>query len=188
LSALLSPKHIASHLAPGEIFAYPTEGVWGLGCRPDDQLAVEKILLMKGRSWTKGLILVASELAQLTPFIAPITGEQKMLLEKSWPGAVTFLIAKSDRTPAWISGTSEKVAVRVSNHPTVVKLCEEVGEPLVSTSANPSGEIAAASSTVVVQYFGTQVDYMCEGELGANKGASEIRDLETGALLRAANI
>jgi L-threonylcarbamoyladenylate synthase len=188
LSLLLSPNYIARHLAPGETIAYPTEGVWGLGCRPDDQQAVEKILLLKGRSWTKGLILVASELDQLTPYIASISEQQKLSIREFWPGAVTFLITKTDSVPTWISGISDKVAVRVSNHPTVIELCNELGGPLVSTSANPAGEIAAESAAAVVQYFGTKINYICEGELGGQKGASEIRDLETGALLRAAII
>ena len=188
MSLLLSSNYIARHLASGETIAYPTEGVWGLGCRPDDQQAVEKILLLKGRSWTKGLILVASELDQLTPYIASISEQQSLLLQEFWPGAVTFLITKTDRVPAWISGTSDKVAVRVSNHPTVIELCNELGGPLVSTSANPAGEIAAESAAAVVRYFGTKINYICEGELGGHKGASEIRDLETGALLRAAII
>lgn len=187
LSKYNTPKHIANSLAPGEIIAYPTEGVWGLGCRPDDQIAVEKILCLKARSWTKGLILVASRFDQLAPYVAEVTERQKELLHQHWPGPVTFLMVKSERVPAWISGTSDKVAVRVSNHPTVVELCNKIDGPIVSTSANPTGEPEAMNAKDIERYFASKIDYICDGDVGGLKGASEIRDLQSGTILRVAS-
>ena len=58
-------KMVATRLEQGEVIAYPTEGVWGLGCLPENRLAVDRILLMRQRSWRQGLILVGASFEQV---------------------------------------------------------------------------------------------------------------------------
>lgn len=175
---------IAKRLREGVVLAYPTEGVWGLGCLPEDQSSVEKILSLKGRSWRKGLILVGSSLEQLVPYIDEITQSERRLLASVWPGPVTFLVPKSKLTPIWISGDSDHVAIRVSAHSVVQGICSEVRQPIVSTSANPAGKPPAKNKLRLKQYFGDSIDEIVPGSLGGEPGPSEIRYLRGSTLLR----
>ena len=176
-------KLVATKLHSGYVIAYPTEGVWGLGCLPENETAAMKILALKKRSWEKGLILIGSSLKQIEPYIMLGTAETGVL-ENSADRGVTYLVEKSERVPLWISGIHHKVAVRLTNHATVKGICESVGQPIVSTSANIAGRPAAKTRMQLLGSFGQQIDYIVPGQLGGRQGASEIVDLATGAVIR----
>ena len=177
-------KLVATRLHSEEVIAYPTEGVWGLGCLPESETATSKILELKKRSWEKGLILLCSSFAQLEPYVI-LDSEEAKVLQGSLDSGRTYLVRKSDRVQRWISGTHDKVAVRITNHPTVKGICESVNQPIVSTSANLAGKPAAKTRLQLVRSFGQQVDYIVSGKLGGRQGASEIVDLKTGSIIRA---
>lgn len=179
-------RMVASRLQAEQVIAYPTEGVWGLGCLPQSRTAVERLLELKQRPWQKGLLLVASDLAQLAPYLGDVSPVQYAELDSVWPGPVTYLVPCSKKVPAWIRGESDRVGVRVSAHPLVRALCEALGQPLVSTSANPAGKAPALSMLTLQRYFHGRLDYIVPGRLGGQAGASEIRDLVTGVVVRPA--
>jgi L-threonylcarbamoyladenylate synthase len=166
----------------GGVIAYPTEAVYGLGCLPDDPVAVARLLALKGRRTGKGLIVVASRLEDLEPLVDWSGIDQGRVLE-TWPGPVTWALPAGAGASSWIRGPGGRVAVRVSAHPLVRALCDRTG-PLVSTSANPSGRPPARSSLAVRRYFGRRLDYLLPGELGGRASPTEIRDAGTGAVLR----
>ncbi len=183
----LSPIYLARALAilrGGGVIAYPTEGVWGLGCDPFDGRAVERILELKQRPVEKGLILIAADIAQL--YGATGSLKKAELDQLSAPSRVpcTWLIPHNGALPDWITGSSSRLAVRLSTHPLVALLCNAFGGAIVSTSANPGGRPAARSALRVRQYFDGHIDMLVPGELGGFHGASEIRDLTTGKLIR----
>ena len=177
-------KLITDQLHAGAVIAYPTEGVWGLGSMPKNQAAVEKILRLKRRSWCRGLILIASHLEQILPYCKPLSTHHLDEMKQNWPGPITYLIPKSERTPWWISGNSDRVAVRITEHRVVKDICNNLGQPLVSTSANPAGKKPATSVSELKLYFANQLDVIVPGQLGGEIGVSEIRDLLTGVVLR----
>lgn len=171
-------------LRAGGVIAYPTEGVWGLGCDPLDPAAVARLLDLKKRPVEKGLILVASQLEDLGEAIADLDNHELDQL-RSDPGyPLTWLIPDNGAVPAWITGGAATLAVRISRHPVVARLCREVGSAIVSTSANPSGRPAATSALQVRRYFGKRLDALVPGRLGGERGPSEIRDIATGQVLR----
>jgi L-threonylcarbamoyladenylate synthase len=183
----LSPIDQAQHvLTTGGIIAYPTEAVWGLGCDPDNQQAVCRLLALKQRPMAKGLILVAAQLEQLKPYLSPLTEVELAQLKASWPGPYTWLIKASNTAPGWITGNHSTLAVRVSAHPTVRALCLAWGVPLVSTSANPAGQPPARDLLTLDNYFGNKLDYIVAGELGGQQQPTQIRDLASGKLIRSA--
>jgi L-threonylcarbamoyladenylate synthase len=169
-------------LAAGEVIAYPTEAVWGLGCDPFNQEAVHKILALKHRPEDKGLILVADRIEQFEFILRSLTQEQRAQLKAAWPGPTTWLVPHHKLVPHWISGKYSSVALRVSNHPLVKELCRDYG-PIVSTSANPQGLQPAKDSLRVRRYFGNQVKIV-PGTLGKQQKPSEIRDLISGEVVR----
>jgi L-threonylcarbamoyladenylate synthase len=182
------PKHISNAarcLRQGGVIAYPTEGVWGLGCDPFDQTAVTRLLQMKQRPEEKGLILVAADIAQIAPLLRHLSASEREQLQASWPGPTTWLLPDPDQlVPAWIKGKFATVAVRVSGHPVVVGLCRAFGGLLVSTSANPADAPPARNRLRVLTWFGDELDYVVPGRLGGQRGPSTIRDLRSSAVIR----
>ncbi len=167
----------------GGVIAYPTEAVYGLGCRPEDLDAVSRILKMKGRAIEKGLILVAANNKQLEPYVNYPDQRTKDRVQNSWPGPVTWLLPTTTAVPPWISGSHTTVAVRVSNHPIVRDLCLKAGV-LVSTSANPENHQPARSPLRVMNYFDGWIDYIVHGKVGSQSRPTEIRDAKTDKVLR----
>ncbi|HEX7047460.1 MAG TPA: Sua5/YciO/YrdC/YwlC family protein [Gammaproteobacteria bacterium] len=168
----------------GGIVACPTEAVYGLSCDPWNEPAVRELLALKQRDVSQGLILVAGGLYQFTSLVRRLSRAQQETLASSWPGPVTWLVRANEHVPEWIRGEHETVALRVTAHPVMAELCRVAGKPLVSTSVNHSGETPARDAQTVEHYFpGLPV---VAGELGGADSPSEIRDLETGKILRPA--
>lgn len=178
-------RRATSALRAGGVIACPTEAVWGLGCDPFDPDAVARLLHLKHRPVAKGLILVASDVSQVDFLLAGLSGEARATLAESWPGPTTWLLPHHGSVPSWISGQHATVAVRVSSHPALAALCDAYGGPLVSTSANPGGARPARAIFQVYNYFGSALDYVLPGRLGARMRPTVIRDLASGAILRA---
>ncbi|WP_392552419.1 Sua5/YciO/YrdC/YwlC family protein [Orbus wheelerorum] len=182
---ILSLTQSCKKLSLGEVIAYPTEAVFGLGCDPDNKNAVLTILSLKNRPIEKGLILIASNFEQLIPYIdqSKITSQQKKIMLNSWPGAVTWIVPKNSNTPYFLTGQFDSIAIRVTDHFLVSKLCTLFDKPIVSTSANLSGQDPCRTMAEVETQFG--IDFpVLQGEIGKRKNPSEIRDIKTGQIIR----
>ena len=178
-------REAARAIRQGGLVAYPTEGVYGLGCDPWNPLAVERLLRLKSRSMTKGLILLAAGWADLVPFMSPLPVAERDRVLASWPGAITWLLPASPQAPLWLTGGGDRVAMRVTAHPVAAALCRACGKALVSTSANRSGQPPARSALAVRRRFlpGT-LDVILHGALGGLSRPTPIRDAVTGVWLR----
>lgn len=176
-------QQVAQLIKQGGVIAYPTEGVWGLGCDPWNEQATLRVLELKARPIEKGLILIASAIEQFAFILAGLPSEQLNKLQASWPGAVTWLVPHHNKIPYWITGKHSSVALRVSDHPLVKKLCDVTG-PLVSTSANPAQQASAQTRLMVEKYFHNKLDAVLNGELGKHSKPSQIIDLITGNVIR----
>ena len=171
-------------LRGGGVIAYPTEGVWGLGCDPLNAVAVDRLLAMKRRSWSKGLILIASDFSQLENFIElPSRTAQKRAFS-TWPGPSTWVFPAAAALPMWVSGERDTVAVRVTAHPVARALCETFGDAVVSTSANREGGAPALSASQVRLLFGRELSAVLPGALGGLDRPTVIRDVTSGLILR----
>ena len=175
--------HCREVIAHDGIIAYPTEAVYGLGCSPWCQDAVHKILRLKQRSVSKGLILIGSDISQFQDIIEIQGLTRKQAILDSWPGPVSWVVPAKPGLPRYLTGSHRGIAVRVSAHPTVRQLCSEVGV-LVSTSANPGGHSPARTSFRVRTYFATHIDYILPGQAGPAARPTEIRHALTGNILR----
>ncbi len=170
-------------LAAGGVLAYPTEGVYGLGCDPSCPVAVTRLLSLKGRSWEQGLILVAAEPGQLRPWVAPADPRSWERALATWPGPVTWVLPAAAWVPPWIRGRHPTVAVRVTAHPLAAALCRAWGGPLVSTSANRHGRPPARTALQVRRAFPRGLDLILPGRTLGLGGPTEIRAAD-GRLLR----
>jgi len=184
-SRFLPPRlrQAAAVLHAGGVIAYPTEGVYGLGCLPTDAAAVRFLLALKKRPVAAGLILIAASLEQLDGWIAPTRQESQRLAARQ-TGPVTWLVSAGPLTPDWITGGRPTVAVRVTRHPVAAGLCRASGMPLVSTSANRGGKPPARSALAARLRFGARLDLVVGGATGGSPGPTEIRQAASGRVVR----
>src|SRR5512146_3272254 len=89
----------AAVLRQGGVLAYPTEGVYGLGCAPDDRAAFERIFAMKGRPPEQGVLLIAADFAQFADWVGDVPAPALARARAAWPGAHTFIFPRSPRVP-----------------------------------------------------------------------------------------
>ncbi|MBN1379245.1 MAG: threonylcarbamoyl-AMP synthase [Gammaproteobacteria bacterium] len=171
-------------LREGGVIAYPTETVFGLGCDPDNEAAVLRLLHLKQRAVEKGLILIAATVDQFEKYIDANTFDQYPHVLNSWPGANTWLVPCKVSTPRWLCGQFDTLAVRVIDHPVATKLCKLFAAPIVSTSANVSGLAPAMNAAEVRKQFPTDLDYILEGSVGKSGSPSAIRDARTQQQIR----
>jgi L-threonylcarbamoyladenylate synthase len=185
MSLDLRLRRAAHVLHRGGIVAYPTESVYGLGCDPLSGDAVARILELKQRPVTAGLIIIGADLDQVRPWLAV---DQTTLdrLSTVWPGPVTWVVPCDPDAPPWVTGGRDTVAVRVTAHPVASALCRAFGRAIVSTSANRRGRPPARSALTIRLRFPAQaIDYVLPGPTGGADRPTEIRDARSGRILRA---
>lgn len=177
-------------LKQGKVLAYPTEGVWGLGCDPYNEQAFLEILRLKQRPIEKGVILLAGQLSQVEHLLKNLTADIRDQVISTWTNrspkerATTWLLPADESIPTWIKGDHPQVAVRVTNHPLCTALCNAFDGFIVSTSANPAGLEPSRSLQEANQYFGPDLNYL-NGDLGLSREPSKIIDALTGTVIRA---
>lgn len=171
-------------LCAGEVIAYPTEAVFGLGCDPDNHSALLQLLALKQRAASKGVILIASEFSQLQPYLARVDDKLLQRALATWPGPYTWLIPCATHVDPLLIGEHNTIAVRVTAHPIASALCRAFGKPIVSTSANLSGHPPARSVSDVQAQFGNRIATIVDGEVDLNAKPSEIRDLISNSVIR----
>lgn len=175
----------AALLGSGGVLAYPTEGVYGLGCDPDNREAFEKIFAMKRRPPEQGVLLIAASVEQVRPWIGGAPESAFARANTVWPGAHTFIFPRSPRVPEWIAGGHAGIALRVTAHAPSAALCRAFGGPIVSTSANRHGELPARSAADIRAIFGDEPDGVLDAPLGGLNRPTPITDAVSGAIIRA---
>lgn len=170
-------------LRNGGIVAHACEGVWGLACDPWSESAVSRILSIKSRDADKGLIVIGHDSVVFDSEIDGLELTKQEMVRESWPGHITWIVP-STRFPELVTGSRSTIALRVPDHEQARELCERMGTPLVSTSANVSGKPPAKTRTEVQETLGSLVDFVLSGNIGCVKGPSTIRDALSGDRLR----
>ncbi|MDA9558110.1 Sua5/YciO/YrdC/YwlC family protein [Vibrio sp.] len=179
-------KAVLQALEEGDVIGYPTEGVFGIGCDPDNIDAIEKLLAIKERPVEKGLILIAANYTQLQPYIDELrlSKENIIDMQASWPGPYTWIVPASSKVSKWVSGQFDTVAVRIIEHKGIQELCLAYGKPITSTSANLTGQPPCMTAEDVEEQLGSQLGAIYFGKVGGRNNPSEIRDARTGNVLR----
>lgn len=180
---MIAPADKAAEiLRSGGVIAYPTEGVFGLGCLPDELAAVQRVLEIKHRDPSKGLILIVANASQLDGWIDLPDGS--CLPDPDPHNPVTWIVPATNRVTTTVRGDNAGIAVRITTNPVAQAIALSTRSPIVSTSANLTGQVAAADQASLRRQFGGLVDYIVPGDCGPSSGPSEIRILATGEVLR----
>lgn len=180
-------KHVnkaSEVLQGGGIIAYPTEYCFGLGCDPRDSSAVERLLKIKQRKAEQGLILIAGDLSQVTQYAELESVPNIEQIAQTWPGPNTWLLPAKDHVPDHVRGKHTQIAMRIPDHEFCLLLLAQFNHPIVSTSANRSGQKEHLTASSLDIDMGVECDYIVNLPVGGQKRASSIRDSMTGKLLR----
>jgi L-threonylcarbamoyladenylate synthase len=149
-------------LRKGGVIAFPTDTVYGLGADAFNSIAVERIYEIKNRPKHQQLPLLIADVEQLTALANPIPEIAWFLAKRFWPGGLTLVLSKTDLVPAYLS-PGPTIAVRIPNHPVCLALIQHLGNPIIGTSANISGQPAALTADEVGQQLGGKIDFVING-------------------------
>ena len=140
MESFTNPKDAAQWVLSDKILLHPTEGVWGLGCLYDSKNAIKRISELKQRSEAKNYILLMPNLAWVQKLGSNLEAIDLEELKTFWPGHCTILFKPSNECPRHLISLRDRVAMRVSAHKPIKDLLNVIQKPIVSTSANISGE------------------------------------------------
>ncbi|MEC9488599.1 MAG: L-threonylcarbamoyladenylate synthase [Halanaerobium sp.] len=156
-------QRAGSLLRKGELVAFPTETVYGLGASALKPEAINKIFQAKGRPQDNPLIIHIVEEGQLERLVAKMPPSAYNLAEKFWPGPLTLVLEKEDGVPGEVTAGLPSVAVRMPAHPLALALIHECGEPLAAPSANISGRPSPTRAEHVHKDLAGQIAMIIDG-------------------------
>lgn len=157
------PRRAVETVSRGGVLVYPTDTVYGVGCRIDDDAAVRRVFALKGRPHTDALPVLLAEAAQLDQYARDVPPVARRLVGRFWPGALTVVVRRSERVPSLVAGGGPTVALRVPNHPVPRALVRAVGVPMIGTSANTHGMPSPVTAQLAVYDLGDRVDLVLDG-------------------------
>lgn len=150
-------------LQRGELVAFPTETVYGLGADGLNEKAVEKIFLAKGRPQDNPLILHISDLDMLEGLVEEVSLEAKILIETFWPGPLTIIFKKSAKVPEIITAGLETVAIRMPKDPIALEIIRRAGTPIAAPSANISGRPSPTDAETCYHDLKGKIELIVDG-------------------------
>lgn len=155
---------VAAQTLKGEhVLAFPTETVYGVGVVFDSKLAFERLVEIKRRPPNKPFALMCATLEQAFMYIE-VGSTAKKVMERFLPGEVTFLVKAKDELPEHVTLGTKIIGIRVPQSQFVESLINEVGKPLLVTSANKSGEPTTRFFDDVVKTYGEELPAIVKGE------------------------
>lgn len=177
-------NRLSKTVEQGAVIAYSGDTIWGFGCHPLRPNSVDRILQIKRRSATKGLILLSSNLEFCLPYIDDNLSTEQLTLLQSHTHPTTWLVPANQRCPTWLRGKFPTVAIRITNHPFIQSFCNSIESPIVSTSANLTGKTPVRNSIQAHKLFANQLDFIVTGYQSGSGRPSQIKSLETGDTIR----
>jgi L-threonylcarbamoyladenylate synthase len=165
-------------LRAGELVAFPTDTVYGLGAPCSDDNAVRKVFSVKGRSLSKPLPLLIAD-ALMAEWVAEATPVSHRLASAFWPGPLTIVMRRLPSFRSLALAKQETVALRVPAHDLVRDIVRGLGEPLTGTSANRSGGRAPVSAQEVAFGLGEMISLVIDGGHTAGGVESTVIDISS---------
>lgn len=159
----ISLARAASLLRAGEVVAFPTETVYGLGADAFNAEAVAKIFAAKERPADNPLIAHIADHDMLPSLVASVSPNARRLMEALWPGALTLILPKTPAVPAIVSAGLQTVAVRMPSHPAAQALIRAAGCPIAAPSANRSGRPSPTTAAHVLADMDGRIPLILDG-------------------------
>ncbi|MCX7737766.1 MAG: L-threonylcarbamoyladenylate synthase [Candidatus Kapabacteria bacterium] len=164
-------------LNKGEVIAFPTETVYGLGCDFFNESAVKKIFELKGRELHKPLTAHISDLKFVDQLAENIPDEFFLLAEKFLPGPLTIILRKNKSVPDVVTEGTNTIGFRFPDNLIALDVIKHFGKPLAATSANLSGQSPAIEIKDIINNFNNKIPLIIDGGLTIHQIASTVIDL-----------
>ena len=150
-------------LTEGQLVAFPTETVYGLGADALNPSAVKRVYEAKSRPFNHPLIIHIGNSDLLDEFAKDIPNHARALVERFWPGPLTLVLRVSNKVPPIVTGGQDTVAIRFPAHPMAIALLKEFGSGVVGPSANKFGQLSPTKAADVDRDFGSEVSVILDG-------------------------
>lgn len=158
-------RRCAHALQNGQLVAFPTETVFGLGAAVTQLLAIQGIFKAKGRPSEHPLIAHVAPGAELTGWVAEVTPTMEKLISAFWPGPLTLVVPKGERMPFEVTGGQSSVGIRCPSHPVAIELLKATGVPVAAPSANRFGKVSPTRATHVLAELGDRIPFILDGDV-----------------------
>ena len=166
-------------LRAGDVIAFPTETLYGLGADALNPAAVEKVFQLKGRDAGNPIPVLVSDRAMLSRLVTEIPPVAEMLIDRFWPGPLTIVLPARKQLPAPLVSSSGGIGVRLSSQPIATELVKALERPLTATSANPSGREPARTLAEAKNYFSARIAvFIDRGALVSKTGSTVVQIIE----------
>jgi L-threonylcarbamoyladenylate synthase len=156
-------SNAAGLIRAGELVAFPTETVYGLGANALDPGAIEKIYAAKGRPGTSPLIVHVSSIEMARSLVREWPERAEQLARIFWPGPLTLVLPKQPHVPDRVTAGLDTVGVRMPAHPVAQALISEAGVPIAAPSANRFTELSPTTARHVREALGDRVAMVLDG-------------------------
>jgi L-threonylcarbamoyladenylate synthase len=163
-------------LNQGGIIIFPTDTAFGIGCRIDNEEAIQKLFEIRKRPTTQATPILVNGLEMVREYVAEIARDViENLINPFWPGALTIVLkAKLDKVPFLVRGGSETVGVRMPNNEIIQDIVNKVGVPILGPSANFNGEATPFEFKDLDLRLISLVDYVVQGECSVRKASTVV--------------
>jgi len=172
---LLDIERAVEYLRQGQVIAYPTETIYGLGADVQNRKAVKRIYDLKSRDYGLPVSILVADLKMLRLVVSDVPERAFPLMRKFWPGPLTILFPASAVIPKGLVTNTGKIGIRISSHPVAAALVQQFGGPLTTTSANLSGFPPSLSVKHIQKYFGDKLPCIVDGgECEPSRGSTVV--------------
>lgn len=163
-------------LEQGGIIIFPTDTAFGIGCRIDDENAVERLFKIRKRPAEKATPVLVDTVKMAQDYLEHVPHEViDALIEPYWPGALTIVMrCKTDRVPLLVRGGGDTLGVRIPNHPIARSIIRNLGIPILGPSANFAGEQTPYSLEDINPELGKLVDFVVPGKCSVKQASTVI--------------
>jgi len=165
---------VAKCLRDGGIIAYPTDTTYGIGCSIFNKKGIERIYRMKGRERNKPFSFICSSISEVTKF-ARVSNVAFKYLKRYLPGPYTFVMEATRDVPDLLLTRQKTVGIRIPDNRICMDLVLALGNPIITTSANLSGEDPVGDPFLIDGTFGSQLDYVVVGDILNTDVSSVVR-------------
>jgi tRNA threonylcarbamoyl adenosine modification protein (Sua5/YciO/YrdC/YwlC family) len=155
-------SRVAQSLKDGKVIAYPTDTTYGIGCSIFCKKSIEKIYLMKQRDKRKPFSVICSSLSEISQY-AKVSNSAFKIIKRYLPGPYTFVFEATREVPDLLLTRQKTVGIRMPDNRICCDLVTALGNPIITTSANISGEEPEGDPRNIAETFGSQLDFVIDG-------------------------
>lgn len=166
-------KQVVECLRQGGVIIYPTDTTYGLGCDIFNRKGIKKIIQIKQRDNRKPFSFICSDLAEVASY-AQVSNFAFKIMKRQLPGPYTFVLDAAKVVPDAVSTKQKTVGVRIPDNAICQEIVKELGHPLVTTSANISGEETLQDPQLIDEHMGRLVDMVIDGGISLGEASSVI--------------